>query len=67
MPVYETEMKDSGLKGARYETQSASEKDKEIARLKAIVTELADELENHNGDHLQDDLIQRAKEATRLN
>ena len=34
MPTYETEMKGSGIKGARYETQSNFEKDKEIERLK---------------------------------
>jgi len=30
-----------------------------------LITELADELECHNGDHLQDDLIERAREAAR--
>jgi hypothetical protein len=34
-------------------------------RALSLITELADELECHNSDHLQDELIQRAREATR--
>jgi hypothetical protein len=33
--------------------------------LKKLITELAEALECHNLDHLQDDLIQRAREETK--
>jgi predicted small metal-binding protein len=33
--------------------------------LRELITELCDALENHNLDHLHDDLLQRARKATK--
>ncbi len=82
MPTYETEMKDSGIRGARYEMESGFDKDKEIERLKesakydaflrekyrALITDLIASLESVTWSAAdRGALIARAKEATRQN